>query len=97
MRRRRHPGLAVVAAVALGGILAWATTTDDVRVWPARNTLVYRAVTAWWGVMGTPRYGAAGTVTGVVRDPSGKPIAGARVLLTAAIQVANRSQARECC
>ena len=79
----RWARLALAAAIAVALLLVWLASTDDVRVWPARNTLVYRAVTAWWSLAGPPRYGEVGTVTGIVRDTVGKPIAGARVALTA--------------
>jgi len=67
----------VLAVVSL-----WALTTDDERVWPVRNTLQYRAVTGWWGLMGGPRYGDEGVVIGTVRDAGRGPVGGARVLLT---------------
>ena len=81
--RSRWVGPALGAALAGLLLLVWFARTDDVRVWPVRNTLVYRAVTAYWGLAGPPQYGEVGTVTGVVRDPHGTPIQGARVALTA--------------
>ena len=75
--------LALGAALVGVPLLVWLARTDDVRIWPARNTLVYRAVMAWWSLAGQPQYGEVGTVTGVVRDARGTPLQGARVALTA--------------
>jgi hypothetical protein len=88
--RRRSPArqrLWRAAALACSVLAAtWLLATDDVRVWPARNTLEYRLVMGWWRLVGALERrpaAASGAVAGVVRSPQGSPIAGARVLLAA--------------
>lgn len=71
-------------AVLLG--VLWLAVTDDARVWPARNTLQYHAVTWWWARTGGPAgvVGGVGggTLRGVVRDAQGVPLSGGRILVT---------------
>ncbi len=71
-----------LGGLALAVALLWLATTEDTRVWPARNTLQYRAVTAWWERVGEPEAEGTGTLRGTVRDVEGQPIEGARVLVT---------------
>ena len=71
-------------------LLAWLTLTDDVRVWPLRNTLEYRLWQGWAGLsarlpaamQGGRLPGPPGRVRGTVRDAQGRPLEGARVLVT---------------
>jgi pimeloyl-ACP methyl ester carboxylesterase len=71
-----------LSGLLLAVALLWLATTEDTRVWPARNTLQYRVVTAWWERVGEPGSEGAGTLMGTVRDAVGQPIEGARVLVT---------------
>src|SRR2546423_1144424 len=75
--------LAIAASgVALLAALMWLVTTDDGRVWPVRNTVQYRVFHWWWARAGPPESGLPGTLRGVVRDAQGRPIAGARALVS---------------
>lgn len=60
----------------------WLATTDDSRVWPARNTLQYRLSTWWWTHTAPPERGATGSLRGTVHDRRGAPIAQATVLVS---------------
>jgi dipeptidyl aminopeptidase/acylaminoacyl peptidase len=76
---RRGAALVGILLVLIG---LWLLTTEDARVWPVRNTLHYRALMAWWGQVGEPNGEGTGSLVGTVRDAEGKPIEGARVLVT---------------
>jgi dipeptidyl aminopeptidase/acylaminoacyl peptidase len=71
-------GTGLILALALG----WLGTTDNVNIWPMRNTLQYRMLTWWWERVGEPVPGNPGTLQGTVRDAQGNPIAGAWVLVS---------------
>ena|GEM_PF-516032 len=80
--------LALLAALTLASTF-WLAGTDDVRVWPARNLAASR-LERWWrqhrlpalpAATGKQLAGGTGTLRGHVRDPSGRPIEGARLLL----------------
>lgn len=73
---------AVFAGIVLLVAGLWFLTTNDARVWPVRNTLHYRALMGWWGQVGGPSVNGAGTLQGTVADTDGRPIVGARVLVT---------------
>ncbi|MDQ3699796.1 MAG: hypothetical protein M3442_02630, partial [Chloroflexota bacterium] len=81
---RKGAGGVLGVAVLLG--VLWLAVTDDVRVWPARNTLQYHAVTWWWARTGGPAGDVGGvgggTLRGVVRDAQGVPLFGGRILVT---------------
>lgn len=72
--------LVAAVAVILVITLLWLATTDNLSVWPIRNTLQYRALTWWWERTGFPNPGVPGTLRGMVRDSQGQPVAGAWVL-----------------
>ena len=86
---RRALAAPAALLVALGA-LVWLTLTDDVRVWPLRNTLEYRLWQGWAGLsarlpaamQGGRLPGPPGRVRGTVRDAQGRPLEGARVLVT---------------
>jgi hypothetical protein len=83
VRGRTTLGVVVFVAVAL----LWLATADDVRIWPLRNTIEYRLRQWWWERAGgaPPPLGVAagaGRLWGVVRDPRGRPLPGARVLVS---------------
>ncbi len=64
--------------------LLWLTTTEHPTVWPVRNTVQYHALQTWWGVVGFPHQGeVTSSLSGVVRDEQGQPLAGAWVLVSA--------------
>jgi dipeptidyl aminopeptidase/acylaminoacyl peptidase len=73
-----------VITIVLGLIFAlallWLATTDNLSIWPYRNTLQYYALSQWWQWRGYPQPGQAAMLQGVVRDEQGQPIAGAWVL-----------------
>ena len=64
-------------------VVAYLLLSDDERIWPYRNTLQYHLLQAWWSVAPAQSPDAPGALAGVVRDPTGAPIAGARVLVAA--------------
>ena len=76
---RRH--VLVLVGLGLAAALLWAATTDDVRIWPVRNTLQYHVLKWWWARVGPPQNGPPGTLRGRLMDPRGGPIAGAQVLV----------------
>jgi pimeloyl-ACP methyl ester carboxylesterase len=82
-KRRVVLRIAASIAVVLVVILAFLATTDNIRVWPYRNTLQYYVFQAWWSWFPSQSEGT-GTLAGTVRDRAGTPIAGARVLVAAA-------------
>lgn len=61
----------------------WLATTDNVAIWPVRNTLQYHALKWWWAQAGRPEPGRPGRLAGTVRDSAGQPVAGAWVLVSA--------------
>lgn len=63
-------------------VLAWLTTTENVNIWPIRNTLQYRLLTRWWELTRKPLPGEPGTLQGTIRDAQGRPVAGAWVLVS---------------
>ncbi|MBN1218033.1 MAG: carboxypeptidase regulatory-like domain-containing protein [Anaerolineae bacterium] len=63
-------------------IFFWLATTDNVNIWPIRNTLQYHLLRRWWNLVGEPIPGNPGTLQGTIQDGEGKPIAGAWVLLS---------------
>ncbi len=74
---RRIAGLVVVFVMIT---LAYLATTDNINVWPYRNTLQYHVV-GWWSSLLPHRSGGMGTLAGTVRDPQGAPITFAEVLV----------------
>ena len=61
--------------------LAFLATTDNVAVWPVRNTLVYRATRWWESRMGPVRPNGVGALHGCLHGDRGEPLPGATVLL----------------
>ena len=68
--------------ILLGAVVAWLLLTDDARIWPYRNTIQYYAFRTSLRLTGWEP-AAAGLLVGSVRDTSGTPIPGARVLVSA--------------
>jgi pimeloyl-ACP methyl ester carboxylesterase len=79
-RRRIGRRIAGLAAILLPITLAYLGTTDNIRVWPYRNTLHYH-VARWWSSLVPSQPGGTGTLAGTVQDRQGKPIGAARVLI----------------
>ncbi len=66
------------------GLLAaglWLGLTDNLRIWPVRNTLQYRLFERLPAL--APQPGAPAAVYGTVRDSAGRPIANAMVAVAA--------------
>ena len=81
-------GILLATVLAAAVLLGWLATVDDVRIWPLRNTVEYRALRWWWERVGRPpaahavRAPATGRLVGTLRDTAGRPVAGGRVLVT---------------
>lgn len=57
--------------------------TDNVNIWPYRNTLQYHLLTWWWGQWGYPQQGEeTGNLTGRVVDEAGNPVQDAWLLVS---------------
>lgn len=74
-----------LGGISLGLLLlgaVWFATTDNVNIWPIRNTLKYHFLTGWWDLVGRPAPGDPGTLQGIVRNPQNESISGAWVLVS---------------
>lgn len=76
--RRLKPAFAFTLVLVLAA--GWLLTTDNSSVWPVRNTLHYHGLKWWWSQVGMPEPGSQGSLTGVISDQQGRPLAGAWVL-----------------
>ncbi|HEY84466.1 MAG TPA: prolyl oligopeptidase family serine peptidase [Chloroflexi bacterium] len=72
----------LITVIILTAALFWFLTTDNVKVWPLRNTLQYHLLTRWWGLAGEPQSGQTGVLSGNIHNEAKQPIAGAWVLLS---------------
>jgi len=43
-------------------LLLWLAVTDNIAVWPARNTVEYHASRSWWNLVGEPQRSHTGVV-----------------------------------
>ncbi len=77
-RRRYIVTAGIIALLAIG---VYASLTDNLYVWPYRNTLQYHVLREWWTLAGRGTTTGTGALAGTVRDTGGKPIAHARVLV----------------
>jgi acetyl esterase/lipase len=77
--KKRWP---LIVAAGLIVTFIWLATTDNINVWPIRNTLQYHLLSRWWGWVGQPTPGEPGALRGMVRDPQGYPLTGAGVLVS---------------
>lgn len=77
MRRFRGATL-ILLLIGVG----WLLTTNNVQVFPARNTLQYYLLHQWWDVMGYPESSGSGDLAGTLQDELAQPIANAVVLAT---------------
>ena len=77
-KRRWYIVIGLILVVTAG----WLLTTDNLNVWPVRNTLQYQILRAWWGLVGEPKPGQPGTLQGTVYDSRGQPIIDAWVLVS---------------
>jgi hypothetical protein len=65
----------LLAFAVLGAAIFWLLTTDNVKIWPVRNTLQYHLLTNWWKLSGQPQSGAAETLHGAMQSKTGHPLA----------------------
>jgi dipeptidyl aminopeptidase/acylaminoacyl peptidase len=80
-RRRSRRWIALALLLILVGYLA---TSQNVRIWPVRNTLLYR-LDGWWGrQFGPDAPAGAGVIAGCVTAEQGDPLPGASVLVSEA-------------
>ncbi len=68
-------------AILLLALLLWLAVTDNIAVWPVRNTLEYHVVRSWWNLVGEPQRSYTGSIAGRISDREGRPIAQAVVLI----------------
>ncbi len=83
MTRTKSRWLTTGVVITLTLALLWLLTTDNLVVWPIRNTVQYHALTWWWDQVGWPQPGPPGVLRGLVRTGEGEPIPGARLLVPA--------------
>jgi pimeloyl-ACP methyl ester carboxylesterase len=76
---RRFRGVTLISLLVVGG---WLLYSNDVRIFPVRNTLQYHLLHQWWRVVGYPENNGAGTLAGFLFDEAEKPIANGVVLAT---------------
>ena len=76
-RRRWLIGLAVVL-----GLVLYGATTDNIHIWPVRNTALYHFSNWWAAQFGPSPAPGNGALAGCVRSAAGAPIPGAGVLLS---------------
>jgi len=82
MNRVRFPKYWLAgAAIIVAGVAAWLLTTDNLYVWPVRNTLQYHLLVWLTGPLTEPPAGPTGTLRGAVYNEQGQPLAGAGVLV----------------
>lgn len=75
--RRFWRGLGIL----LLALILWLAVTDNISIWPARNTVEYHIVRSWWNRVGEPQRIKTGSLAGHVTDAGNKPIAQAVVLI----------------
>lgn len=66
----------------LGAVICWSAVTDNIHVWPVRNTIEYYVTRSWWNLSGEPEQIHRGSIEGRIGDQTGKPIAQAVVLVS---------------
>lgn len=76
---RRFRGVTLISLLVVGG---WLLYTNDVRVFPIRNTVQYYLLHQWWRIMGYPESNGVGTLSGILVDEAEQPIANAVILAT---------------
>jgi dipeptidyl aminopeptidase/acylaminoacyl peptidase len=69
-----HRVIIVGAGLLITGLI-WLLTTNNVNIWPVRNTLQYHLLTWWWDRAGYPVPGDPGTLQGTIKNPQATPIA----------------------
>ena len=63
-------------------LILWLAVTDNIAVWPARNTVEYHVVRSWWNLVGEPQRSHTGSIAGRITDRMGRPIAQAVVVVS---------------
>jgi acetyl esterase/lipase len=77
--RRRRWWIGLVGLIWLG---LYGATTDNIHVWPVRNTALYH-LSHWWAARFGPSVASgSGSLSGCVRSTAGAPIAAAGVLVS---------------
>jgi acetyl esterase/lipase len=67
--------------IVLLALILWLAITDNINVWPARNTVEYHVARGWWNMVGEPQRIHTGSLAGLVTDSRNTPIAQAVVLI----------------
>ena len=78
-RPRRRRWIALALLVVLAGYLA---TSQNVRIWPVRNTLLYRLDGWWQRQFGPDAPAGAGEIAGCLQAAQDGPLPGATVLVS---------------
>lgn len=73
--------IAIIGVILFMAII-WLATTDHDLIWPRRNFVYYQFLRRWWDIVGEPQTGPPGTLRGTILDEQGRPIVGARALVS---------------
>ena len=65
----------------IGALFLWGATTDNLAVWPVRNTLDYHMMRAWHSFFGEPDRNRTGYLQGKVISETDAPVPGASVVI----------------
>lgn len=76
---RPFQGVTLILLLVGGG---WLLSTNNVQVFPVRNTLQYYLLHNWWRVMGYPDNAGEGILTGTIESDTNQPMANTVVLAT---------------
>jgi hypothetical protein len=69
-------------AILLGSVLLWSAVSENVNVWPVRNTIDYHLAQSWWNLAGKPERSRTGSILARITDEKGKPIEQAVALVS---------------
>lgn len=68
--------------ILLGAVILWTAVSENIHVWPVRNTIDYQLARSWWNLMGEPDRSQTGNILARVIDEKGRPIEQAVVLVS---------------